>query len=268
MKYKLVAIDVDGTLVDNKKEISLNNINAIKKLINSGIKVTIASGRNLQGLQKFVTYFEDNTLFITYNGCMIINKDTEEKIINFCINKKSLSEVISYIKNKKLHFISWVDDVLYVDERNEQIHKYEKPYNCIAKIANVDYLYDKDVNKILLYGSFEEINGYKNDLQAMNLNVKLEFSTSYYLEIFSDKCSKGIALDYVRKYYGFSKEEVVAIGDNYNDLSMLKEAGLAIAMGNSNDEIKKMCACVTKSNEEDGVAYAIDNFILGGNRNE
>ena len=265
MKYKLLAIDVDGTLVNNKKEITKATIDAISKAQKAGIKVIIASGRPLKGIKKYNEYFEYDSLFITYNGSVVVKKDTETKILNICITKESLKTIINYIFAKKLHFILWANDNLYVDEINEQILYYETTSGTKAIKTNIDSLVCYEVNKIILYGSFEEICNYKEDIIKMNLDVNLEFSTTYYLEIFDKNASKGLALETIRKYLQLTKEEVCAIGDNYNDVSMLNKAGLSIAMGNSPEDIKKMCDFVTKTNEEDGVAYAINNYILGGN---
>ena len=91
--------------------------------------------------------------------------------------------------------------------------------------------------------------------------LKCVANFKYYLEIFNIEASKGNAVKALCEYYGFSKDEVITIGDNFNDLSMLVYSGISVAMGNSPDEIKKMCTFVTKTNEESGVAHAIYSLI-------
>ncbi len=263
MKYKLIVVDVDGTLVNDKKKITDKTAASIKKAQEENMLVTIASGRPLSGLKEYAKLFGD-VYYITYNGASIqnlsgnviyekhINKKTSDEIINYCLYNE-------YPKNHNLNIIVWNDNILYVNQINDDILFYEKTSGMKATIFET-FSFAK-VNKIIIYGENEYLQEVKRYFQNNN-NINCEFSSPNYLEFYDRNASKGNALEYLGKILKYSREELVAIGDNYNDLSMITYAGLGIAMGNSPQEIKDKSDLVTLTNEEDGVAYAIENYIL------
>ena len=263
MKYKLIVLDVDGTLVNDKKQITEKTMLAIKKAQKENIIVTIASGRPLSGLQEYTSLF-GNVYYITYNGASIMNlkeniiyekhilKETSDEIINYCLND-------SYPKDNNLNIIVWNDNVLYVNKINDDILFYEKTSGMKA-IVFQDYNFLK-VNKIIIYGENKYLQVVKKHFKN-NKNINCEFSSANYLEFFDINVSKGNALKILGNLLNIHQEELVAIGDNFNDLSMIEYAGLGIAMGNSPQEIKDKSKVVTLTNEKDGVAFAIENYIL------
>lgn len=262
-KYKLIAIDVDGTLVNSKKEMTKENAVAISKASNNGVIVLIASGRPLSGLKQYESPFTYDTPFITFNGSYIVTKDTKKVIYNQPIDFCDGKSILKFIYDNNINVIIWANNQLYVNKINGIILNYGYKSGCQAIETNdYEYLCKIGINKILLYGDNLDLTNYKNVIKDMNLNVNLEFSSPYYLEIFHASASKGNAIKVLCEYYNISIEETIAIGDNYNDLSMLKASGKGIVMRNSPDEIKNMGYFVTGTNEESGVAEAIYKFVL------
>lgn len=258
---KLVAIDVDGTLVTDDKRITENTIMAIRKALDKGVFVSIASGRPLSGLDRFREYFKEDALFITYNGGKVIKIDTNEVIFDKCMGSNEAKDVLNYAFNNKIHLFIWKNDELYTDEYNEHVEYYEIHSGVKAHVVSDFRGLFENITKIILYDYHENLLKAKENLERINQNVNYQFSLPVFLEIFNKEVSKGNALEMIGKYYHINREEIMAIGDNFNDLSMIEYAKVGIAMGNAPDEIKQKAFYVTKTNEEDGVAYAINKFI-------
>ena len=262
VKVKLIAIDVDGTLVNSKKELSIENIEAIKYAVDKGIKVMIASGRPLSGIKQYEMPFEEDIPFITFNGAMVVRKDSNKILYNKTIDFEEAYNILKYIYDNNINVVVWSNSKLYVNVISETTKNYGFKSGCAPVLSfDINQMCDDGVNKILLYGENKDLLRYKDDIVKISNKVNLEFSSPYYLEIFNIEASKGNAVKALCEYYGFSKDEALTIGDNFNDLSMLKYSGISVAMGNSPDEIKKMCTFVTKTNEESGVAHAIYSLI-------
>jgi len=261
-KVKLIAIDVDGTLVNSKKELSSDNIKAIKGIVNNDVKVLIASGRPLSGIKQYEEPFEYDMPFITFNGAMVITKDTNKIIYNKTIDIEEAYNILKYIYDNKINVVVWSDSKLYVNIISETTKSYGLKSGC-PPIESFDYkmMCENGVNKILLYGETNDLLRYKEEISKISKRVNLEFSSPYYLEIFNIEASKGNAVKAICDYFDIDTSNACAIGDNYNDLSMLETVGISIAMGNSPDDIKRRCTFVTKSNEESGVAFAIKNLL-------
>lgn len=260
MKYKLIVFDVDGTLLDDNKQLSLKTIKSFKDLQEKGIYTTIASGRQLEGLYRFDKYFPKNTLFITYNGATIINKDTKEIIYEKYLNINDAKIVFDYAFKYKIHIIVWNDNELYADEINEAIKEYEEA-SCKKCSIISDYSKFTKVNKIILYDYNSNLLIYRKDLISKTNGLNFDFSCDYFLEIYSKEVSKGESVKVLCQYLNIYKSEVIAFGDYYNDLSMIEYAGLGIAMGNAPQEVKEKASFVTKTNNDDGISYALDKFI-------
>lgn len=263
-KYKLIVLDVDGTLVNNKKQITDNTIDAINKAFSNNVLVTIASGRPLSGLSEYLKYFKD-VPFITFNGASIKTKNGNvifEKHIDVMISNLIINYCLKsdYCINNNLNIIVWNNNKLYVNVINDDILFYEKTSGMRAEVFSDSNF--TEVNKIIIYGQNEYLLQVKKELESINKNINCEFSSDNYLEFYDKSVSKGKAVEILGKCLNINKNEIIAIGDNYNDLSMIKYAGLGIAMGNSPQEIKDESDYVTYSNEEDGVCKAIEKFIL------
>lgn len=133
------------------------------------------------------------------------------------------------------------------------------------KYENIEELIGKGINKILWYDEVERINEFQKELQGkLSSTVNFHTSQPFFLEFVDVNASKAIALEKLGEYYGIKREEMIAIGDGFNDLSMIEYAGLGVAMENAPSEIKEAADFVTLSNEDDGVAYVIEKFILSG----
>jgi len=262
MKYKLLAVDVDGTLLNTRREITMHTKQRIQKAIGEGIVFTICSGRPVQGVKIITDMLEVDIPVITYNGAMVI---AGGKVIFSCtMREEDVLQIERLGREWGTAIVIWADNELYVNEINERTLKYAQLSGVKPQVySDVKKLISIGVSKVLWYDEIERINEFERRLDGL-LSPSVNYHTSQpiYLEFVDKKVSKAVALEKMGEYYGIRREEMIAIGDGFNDLPMLEYAGLGVAMGNAPEEVKNAADYVTLSNDEDGVAKVIDLFIL------
>ena len=293
--YKLLAIDMDGTLLNDNKKISKENILAIKKAKQMGIKIVIASGRTIEGIEKYLEKLDlisDDNYCVVCSGAVVMN-NTKEKVI-LC---KPLSyEEFKYIFNlvKKLH----ITLNMYSDERI-LIHSsnYYSRFDAIANNLPLEIMdfnsLDKDtlITKIMLINedlsiieemkalfpsiivedaSIQSKDDYNKELFDDMSKLPIEFLekftvskvTPFNVEVMKKSTNKRSGLEKIAEQLQIKPQEIICIGDSGNDRQMIEYAGLGVAMGNAFPEIKEIADYVTFTNEDNGVAHVIDKFIL------
>lgn len=273
MNYKLICIDMDGTLLSDAKKVPEENIIAIKKARELGVKIAITTGRMFTSARYFAELIEAFGPVIASNGAYIREHDGEKEIEKYILGKENALNILEVLKNydintffnthlgivtnkpvadgntymemnKKLPEDLKIKFFVYDDLKNGiEIH-HEEILKCIC--------IDKDLDKI------SEIK--KEILKIPNLEVVSSHLDNF--EIMTKGVSKGRAVEAIAKYYKIKREEIICIGDGENDLSMIEFAGLGIAMGNASDEVKAVAGYTTDTNENAGVAKAIEKFIL------
>jgi Cof subfamily protein (haloacid dehalogenase superfamily) len=157
----------------------------------------------------------------------------------------------------------WADNQLFVNRPDERAAQYSQLSGTEPKLyRDVRDLLEKGINKMLWYDEIQRINTFEREMRGL-LSPSVNFHTSQpiFLEFVDVKASKAIALGKLGEHYGIRREEMIAVGDGFNDLSMIEYAGLGVAMDNAPAEIKKAADFVTLSNENDGVAHVIEKFI-------
>ncbi|WP_250277722.1 Cof-type HAD-IIB family hydrolase [[Clostridium] colinum] len=273
MKYKLVAIDCDNTLIKHNGEIHEDNIKAINMLLEKGIKVVIATGRNDILVKDYMDEagFKEE-IVIGCNGASIrdlkdnsiiqlnyIPKDTMKKMVHICLNNNIKAKMYtlteSYSTSKEN----------MGDELKEILTHYTKQLSM-----SLDYKYEEDLDKLINEKEFLKMVILEDDREKL-LDIQNKFrqlddisaviSAKNCLDVMKKGISKGAALEYYANMLGIKQEEVVAIGDSENDLEMLNFANFSVAMGNADDFVKNRCDMVTLTNDEGGVAYAINKIF-------
>ncbi len=264
MKYKLLAVDIDGTLLNNKREITTRTKERIHQAIERGIIFTISSGRPVQGVQIITDILEVDIPVITYNGAMVITGKSKKVIYSCEMCESDALEIDRLGKERNTTIAIWSGNKLYVNRIDDRAVAYSRVSGTKPELyQDVHALVDKGISKILWYDEIEKIKTYENELQGL-LGPTVNFHTSQpiFLEFVDVKASKAIALEKMGEYYGICREEIIAVGDGFNDLSMIRYAGLGVAMANAPSEVREAAGFVTFSNDEDGVAHVIDLFIL------
>lgn len=288
--YKMIAIDLDGTLLNSYSEVTMENINALKYAKNKGIEIVLASGRIANSVANIANEIETNNYYISGNGSMLYDMQNSKILYENYINKEKMLELIKLCEENSIYYNIYTEDTVIAKSINYNVlfYNYEnskKSQERKTKLIIPDnvYTYIKesnikkflkmticDENKIIFSGiskMMKKINEI-DVLDVSHMSRKMIKSGTetieigyYYTEITKRNVDKWYAIEELMKIKGIKKEEVIAIGDNLNDKIMIENAGLGIAMGHSNPEVKKVADFVTKSNNENGVALAIQKFI-------
>ena len=231
MKYKLVVLDLDGTLTNSKKEITARNRETLIRIQEQGVRLVLASGRPTYG---------------------IVPLANELRMLYECARTNHLS-ILTY------------DGAEIVTENSQDPYVQKEAFlNKMAVRETNDFLTDitLPVAKCLIVGDADQLIPVESEL-CIRLQGKINVfrSEPYFLELVPQGIDKALSLTVLLEATGVSREEVIAIGDGYNDLSMIKFAGMGIAMGNAQEPVKKAANEITLSNDEDGVAVAIEKHI-------
>lgn len=265
---KLVAIDMDGTLLSADKTISEKNKQVLKEAKQKGIKVVICTGRPLASIKKYLDELDLNDAgdySITFNGGLVQKNDTGEVLQKHVLTGEDVAAIYSSIHGLDL-------PVDLISEGNV--------YHLLPEPANYPSIYQElnpamnflsvkldevpttiPYNKMVVPTPADYLDSKIPLIPAsINQNYSVVKSRDCLLEILNKEVSKGNALDFLGKYLDISQEEMMALGDEDNDISMIEYAGMGVAMENASEAVKKASNFVTQKNTEDGVAYAIEKF--------
>ena len=268
MGIKLVAIDLDDTLLDSGLKISPYCIETINQVQKKGIIVTLATGRMYVSTLPYVRQLETekDIPIITYQGALVKCSNSEKVLYYRPLAMDKSVEIMKYFKKSKVHFQAYFNDQLCMESLTEEGRDYShlagvEPViikNLIDEAAHQEtckILAVIENEKLLLDMELELRGIYTRDLYITR-------SKPYYLEIMHPQANKGDALKVVAEHYNFDRKEVLAIGDSYNDMAMIEWAGTGVAMGNARKSVKETADYITSSNEEEGVAEALQRFVL------
>ncbi|SMB85509.1 hypothetical protein SAMN00017405_1646 [Desulfonispora thiosulfatigenes DSM 11270] len=262
MDYKLVAIDLDDTLLNEDRVISQRSKNIIKESILKGVLVTFATGRMFKSALPYALEIGLTIPLITYQGALVKYADGRE-ISHLPLSLDLAKDVVNFIRPKGIHMNLYYSDDLYVFEVNKWAEHYAKMTQVPINILNS--LEEKPIapTKIVLMGDSNELEGLNEGLKAeFGGHTNLTRSKPHLLEISHPEATKGMALKRLAESMNIKREQVIAIGDELNDLDMIEYAGCGVAIGNACDELKQVADIITLSNEDDGVAAILEKLIL------
>lgn len=262
--YKLIAMDVDDTLLSDQLTVSEETKAALKAAIDLGVTVTLATGRMYASAVQIAKQINLNVPIITYQGSLVKTLLEGKVLYERYVPTKAAVQIQQYCQQHSLHLQLYVDDLLYGMEDNEIINEYSDR-SKIPFIIEPDFnkLINKPLSKMLIIDDPIKLNQVQSELIALIGNeAHITKSKPHYLEITHKEGTKGHALRFMAEHLGCSTQETIAIGDSWNDHEMIEAAGLGIAMGNATDKLKAIADYVTFSNNEDGVRHVIEKFIL------
>jgi Cof subfamily protein (haloacid dehalogenase superfamily) len=264
VKYKLMAVDIDGTLLNNQGLITEATRNAIRLGVESGLIFTISTGRPIQGVEHFNKMLGLDLPYITYNGSMVVMGKSRDILYEQKMDPADAKCIYGLGLEYGATVIVWAHNILYVNKLNEDAMLYGKGTRQEALLMEEpDRILESGVSKILWIDTVPNIDRALKEVGGrLSGNVNYHTSNPIYLEFVDKKASKAIAMEKLGEHFGIRREEMIAVGDGFNDLSMIEYAGLGVAMANAVDEIKDKADYVTLSNEEDGVAHVIRKFVL------
>lgn len=262
---RLVALDLDGTLLRSDKTISARTLQTIQTAREQGVIVAIATGRMYSTARAYGKLLGLGDMpMVLYAGGLIQTVETGKKLYEKTIPVEDAQTLLAMAKEQGWQMQTYIDDVLRAAVSDRWVQGYERKTGAQAVICGDDFYQPQGpCNKILSRGPHEELLQRKAYIDAhMPGKLQVLFSEDTFLEIMPTEVDKGRGLQRLADLFGVSIEETMAVGDSQNDIDMLKAAGLSVTMENAHDEIKQIAGYVTASNDEDGVAQAIEKFVL------
>ena len=261
--YRLLALDMDGTLLNSKGELSPGNRLAIKEALAAGVQVTISTGRSLQGALWCAEELGLTCPLIVYNGGMLAKVTGEILYSKEMLPADALLAMEEGVKHGVTLCI-WSKGKLYGYPLNERTADYVR-FSGVEPlpVESLEELARQGVTKVLWYGTKEEIPAFWEEMKGKPFaNTHLCPSQPMFLEFFHGEVSKAAALAKLGEALQIPREEIIAMGDGANDLELIAYAGLGVAMGNATDAVKKKADAVTLTNDKDGVAAVIEKYLL------
>lgn len=269
MKYKLLVLDVDGTLLNDEREISKRTLAALLKVRQMGVRIVLASGRPTYGLMPLAKTLELGNyggFVLSYNGCQIIKAQNGEILFERRINPEMLPYLEKKARKNGFAIFTYHDDTLITDSPDNEYIKNEALLNNLKIIREDEFSTAIDFApcKCMLVSDKEKaLIGLEQHWEKRLAGTLDAFrSEPYFLEVVPCGVNKANTLGALLEHLGVTREEVIAVGDGVCDVTMLQLAGMGVAMGHSQDSVKVCADYVTASNEEDGVALAVEKLIL------
>lgn len=276
-RIRMIGLDLDGTLLNDKKELTPRTRKALTLAISEGITVLVATGRPWKGVPEELRNFPGMRYALTANGGRIIDTSDESVVEEHLLPpedaKKALEICRKYDTLQEIYF----DGQGYAPaDKMDQVEKYHKNPNMWEYMRKtripVDDIFalldqeNRGLDKVqALFVDMEERKKAWKDLEASG-GLELAGSLSYNIEINAAGVNKGSGLVRLGKRLGIRREEIMAFGDGDNDTAMLREVGVGIAMGNAEEQAKAAADYITLTNEEEGVADVIEKLVLRGGR--
>ena len=282
MERKLLVLDIDGTLVNSKKEITPKTKEAIFKIMDAGHLVMIASGRPTPGVRKYVKELElteRGGYCLNFNGALVTDCKTGEKVYEQKIPVSFVPGLYAFAEKHDIGILTYTEDIgmtgEFIKEEGPKVvfgNRMDKYLQLEADINQLDSFLTPDFPGYVTYDPYkilytippekgEELEAelaalYKGQLEIMR-------SESFFLEAMLLGIDKGTTLDRIIGPLGIKHENVICCGDGYNDVPMVRYAGIGVAMQNAKDAVKEVADYITEAtNDEDGIAEVIEKFIL------
>lgn len=264
---KLLAIDMDGTLLNWRKQISKRSINTLLRVQEDGNIVVLASGRSYERLIKYANKIklkEYGGYMATLNGSTIFNVKTGEILRNSAFDYEVLKELFHFLDELNVDYSIYKKDTIYEGENSKFLYRiYRKLTRKSLKHVNYIFTENVEVNKVIINekkSKLEEIQ--RNILAKFNDRVEVSITSFLSIEITAKNGSKGFAILDIAERLGIDKENIWSFGNHGNDISMFKISGRSIAVKNSVDKLKALATDITDSNNNDGVAKYLEENLL------
>lgn len=265
--YQLIALDMDGTLLNEDKMISQRTHEAVASLKAMGKRVVLATGRPIQGILKYIqelNLFDEHDYVVTFNGALVQSTKDQKVLIDMPLNIEAYKELYEVSKSLGVHIHALTENSV-LTPINNPFTEIESSINGIPiVVCPVEEVPDSTLIVKVMF--IDEPEVLERAISKLPEWVKEKYSVlrsaPYFLEFLDPKVNKGFGVDAVVKTLGLEQKQVICVGDAGNDLAMIEYAQLGVAMENATAELKAAADYVTLSNNQDGVAHVIEKFML------
>lgn len=267
MTYKMIVLDMDDTLLQDDHTISPRTKSSLIDAQKKGVKVVLASGRPTYAMwdaAKELQLEDFGSFILSFNGAKITNCKTKEEIFSSTLSANTVHKLYDLSKREDVWIHTYAEDTI-ITEQNNPFTEIEAqitglPINVVSSFVET---IQNPVVKVLMVKEETHLKDVERKLQAeLEQELSVMRSKPFFLEFTEKGVTKGTSLALLIDKLDITREEVIAIGDSYNDLAMIEFAGLGVAMGNSPDDIKAIANYTTDSNNHDGVAKVVEKFVL------
>ena len=269
MKEKVLVLDIDGTLTNSRKEITEETKRAIRTVLEHGHKVILASGRPTPGMRKAEKELELEKYggyLLSFNGGRIIECKRGEIVYQRLLPEGIIPGLYRFAKENSCGLVTYFGDSIISAFAPDPYVELESKINGmpIRVVENFKEFVDFDVNKCLLTADPERAPELERKLaEKYKGQVSVYRSEPFFIEAMPLNVDKAASLDKMLQTIGLTREDAICCGDGFNDISMIKYAGVGVAMGNAQPPVKEAADYVTGTNDEDGLVEVVDKFVMG-----
>lgn len=265
--YKMIVVDMDDTLLDDDHRVSRRNTEAIMKAQENGVYVVLASGRPSGAMidyAKDLKMDEYSSYIISFNGGEIISCKDREVLFSESLKEEEIHALYDFSRENNVDILTYKDDFIisedegkYIDVESQITKMEKKKVGCFKSYMNSSAV------KCIMLEEPEYLIEVEKKLKMKEPDKSVAISKPFFLEVMPKGIDKGKTLDRLASMLGIKKEEIMAVGNAHNDLSMIEYAGMGVWVSNTNPELFSKGNAVVASNNEDGVAEAIEKYVLG-----
>ena len=261
--YKLIALDMDGTLLNNEHKLTRYTKEILLKIYNKGIKIVLASGRPYQSMNLFVKELGFEIPLIATNGSLV-KSSTGEIIAQETIPTDDVYQLLNYTKENDIYTSLYFHDSICIDRITEKSDVHFKIEMVEPRVVgDLNTVLDREPINILLSINEESMKGIITELEeGFSKRLCVVQSSDSHIDIMAKDITKGFGLHKLLEKYGLETEDVIAFGNNFNDLAMLEEAGCGVAMANAPQGVKERADKIAGDNNEDAVAIMLEEIFL------
>lgn len=264
-KIKLVAVDLDGTMLSREAIITRRVKDAVAAVRAAGVHFTISTGRMYPSAARFARELEIDLPLIVYQGALVKNSFSGEVLLYRPLPLVYTREIITRVHQLGYHLNGYLDDRLLVERDTPEGRRYSAMSGVeMEVVGDFNEFFECDPTKLLVVAEEPQLDRLQAELAPVYRGkVHIVKSKPHFLEFSHINATKGVALAYLASYFGVQREEIMAVGDSYNDIEMLEYAGVGVAVANAREEIKLIANYVTSQTYGDGVVEALERYVLG-----
>lgn len=265
MNYSLICMDIDGTLVNSESYVPSEVVVALKKISDKDIKLALVSGRYPSGVRLIEKQIGVNCIKASYAGGYIFDED--KCFYSKNLNLETALQVYDIARKNSGDCWFFCGENWFVTEMNDSVEKECFNVKARPEIVSIDKFNDiceskkMSPNKALVTGKNYIVKKISDEIKSYNLDIQLGYSSDIYLEVIPLGINKGMALEKICEINNINIENIIAFGDQDLDIPMIEKAGIGIAMGNAVDELKRVAKYITKTNNDAGIAYALEKIL-------
>lgn len=257
MNYKMIALDVDGTLLDDEHHILPLTRQTLRTLYKSGCQIVLCTGRGPSNTLPLLAELDMDGTVITHNGAVTVEMKNKRILTLHSFAMEEVMPLVAYCRNQGIHYDVNTVFEMYLDQMGENEQRmYDRFGIKPIRLSAIELLHEPLV-KLTLFGDKPQMDQAEQDWQALGGELRFIRSGDHFIDIMNEQATKGRALQELSAMWNVPASEILAIGNYYNDLEMIEFAGMGIAMANSPDQVKARAIDVTDSNNHEGVHKAL-----------